>query len=299
MSVLSSRLITLSSPTARALVYPERGFQLFGFEVKHDEKWVQTIHAPMDLLEPADRRYGNPILFPAVGVSTGSTADAWDHEGKSLPMPPHGWARNVYWQIQECSDSSVTAAVVPHPGFKLGFPFDFDLRMTYRLEGSTLVIETVIRNSGTKPFPYALGFHPYLKLPLSSTSSLSRCSVDLPSATRAISTDGWRTFTKDHVPARTMRASDPDLAASFVLADSGVQFLDACDEEAGLATRVSVEQSPQPFPVWVAWNASPTAPYLCLEPWTDMPNALNRAGTLTLPAGQTHRYRMAISLRGL
>ena len=299
MSALSSRLITLSSPTARALVYPERGFQLFGFEVKHGESWVQTIHAPMDLLEPADRRYGNPILFPAVGVSNGSAPDTWNHEGKFLPMPQHGWARNVYWQIQECTDASVTAAMVPHPGFKLGFPFDFDLRMTYRIEGATLVIETAIHNGGEKPFPYALGFHPYLKLPLSPTSSLSRCYVDAPAAMRASSADGWRTFSTDHVSARTMRASDPDLAASFVLADSDVQFLDACDEGSGLATRVSVERSPRPFPVWVAWNASPTALYICLEPWTDMPNALNRAGTLELPAGQTHSYRMEISLRGL
>ncbi|MDX2024712.1 MAG: hypothetical protein SF187_31000 [Deltaproteobacteria bacterium] len=295
MLPLASRLITLSSPSAVAQIYPERGFQLFGFQVKHGDAWIETIHAVMDPFEPADRRYGNPVLFPAVGVSNGSAADAWDYEGRPLPMPPHGWARNVYWQIQEQTESSLTASVVPHPGFKLGFPFDFEVRLTYRVEGTTLHIESVVRNSGDKPFPYAFGFHPYLRIPAVSAA----CLIDLPAGTRVRSADGWRTFESEPFAARTISASDADLPSSIVLKDTGAVSLEVRDEAAQTATRVSVEGSLQPFPVWVAWNASASAPYICLEPWTDLPNALNRSGTLTLAAGQSHRYHTAISLRAL
>ena len=49
----------------------------------------------------------------------------------------------------------------------------------------------------------------------------------------------------------------------------------------------------------IIWSAAPEAPYVCLEPWTDAPNALNRPGTRTLAAGAKHRYRMTISARTL
>lgn len=299
MPALASRLIALSSPVARALVYPERGFQLFGFQVKHEDRWIETIYAPDDDVEATDRRYGNPVLFPAVGVSNGHAADSWDYQGRTLPMPSHGWARNVYWQIEDVSDSAVTAVLVPHPGFKLGFPFDFVVRMTYRLEDATLVIETSVHNTGASTFPYALGFHPYLKLPLTASSTLAECVVDLPAANRVRSMDGWRSFEATAAAARTVGVTDPELPGSILLRDGGASFLQVRDEAAALATRVSVEESPEAFPVWVVWNAAADAPYVCLEPWTDVPNALNRTSTLMLSPRQIHNYRVAISLHAL
>src|SRR5882724_1008286 len=135
MSVLASRLITITDGKSSAQVYPERGYQLLGFSTEVAGRLVDVIHAPPGDVEPADRRYGNPILFPAVGVSNGSRADAWDHDGVALPMPAHGWARNVYWQVVETKSNAVTAVCLPNPGFRLGFPFDFDLRSSYQLTG--------------------------------------------------------------------------------------------------------------------------------------------------------------------
>ena len=109
----------------------------------------------------------------------------------------------------------------------------------------------------------------------------------------------WRTITRAAAPARTISAADPELPGSIVLADTGALALEVEDEAAGLAARISLEGSEATFPTWVAWSAAPSAPYLCLEPWTDAPNALNRPGTRRLDPGQRHRYRMAISLRPL
>lgn len=298
MSIVASRFIQLSNATARAQVYPERGFQLFGFQVKRGDSWIETIHAPLIPVEAADRRYGNPVLFPAVGVSNGAHPDSWQHEGKTYPMPPHGWARNVYWQVEQVSDESLTAALVPHPGFRLGFPFDFDMRMTYSLVGAQLQLDTVIRNLGEHAFPYALGFHPYLKAPLQAGEA-QNCVVELPAGTRLRSDDGWRSFVSSPAPARRIALNDAELPGSIVLTNTGATALQVRHESSELATRVSVEGSEQDFPVWVAWTASAESPYVCLEPWTDAPNALNRQGTRQLASGQTHRYRMSLSLQNV
>jgi galactose mutarotase-like enzyme len=116
---------------------------------------------------------------------------------------------------------------------------------------------------------------------------------------RLQSPDSWRTLTRGPVAARTVLATEAELAGSIVLTETGATSLEVQDPTAGLTTRVSVEDSEQSFPVWVVWSAAPDAPYVCLEPWTDAPNALNRSGTRAIPPGATHRYRMSITVSAL
>jgi galactose mutarotase-like enzyme len=293
-----SRLLTLDDGESRALVYPEQGFQLHGFEVGlGGGRRVPAIYGPPGPLEPTDRRYGNPVLFPSVGISHGAQPDSWDHAGRALLMQQHGWARDLYWQIEAADATSVTGLLVPTSGMRAAFPFPFSLRLRYALERRVLTLDTTLTNLGSGPFPYALGFHPYLRAPLAGTRA--RCQVKIPGGTRLQTPDGWRTLTRAPAAARTAKVTDAELPGSIVIADSGARTLEVEDPEAGLTASVSVEGSEQTFPVWVVWSAAPDAPYVCLEPWTDAPNALNRTGTRTIAAGEIHRYRMAITVRSL
>jgi galactose mutarotase-like enzyme len=288
-----NRLVTLVDGETRALVYPEQGFQLHGFDVGS----TQVVHGPRGAREPADRRYGNPVLFPSVGVTSGSRPHHWDHDGQSLLMQQHGWARDLYWHVVDGDAKSITAVLTPTSGARVAFPFDFELRLRYAVAGPSLVLDTTITNTGSVAFPYALGFHPYLRAPLSGTRE--GCSIALPKGVRLQTSDNWKTIQRSDAPARTVAANHADLPGSIVLAETGATALEVVDEAARRATRVSVEDSEGTFPVWVAWSAAPDAPYVCLEPWTDCPNALSRPGTRTLAAGATQRYRMTISLRSL
>jgi galactose mutarotase-like enzyme len=288
-----NRLVTLVDGETRALVYPEQGFQLHGFDVGS----TQVVHAPRGAREPADRRYGNPVLFPSVGVTSGSRPHHWDHDGQSLLMQQHGWARDLYWHVVDGDAKSITAVLSPTSGVRVAFPFDFELRLRYAVAGQSLVLDTTIVNTGAAAFPYALGFHPYLRAPVAGTRE--RCSIALPRGVRLQTGDNWKTIQRAEAPARTVAANHAELPGSIVLAETGATSLEVVDEAAKLATRVSVEDSENTFPVWVAWSAAPDAPYVCLEPWTDCPNALSRPGTRTLAGGATARYRMTIALRSL
>jgi galactose mutarotase-like enzyme len=295
------RLVRIENERARALVYPEQGFQLHAFAVKVGGRWVDVIDGPADGREPADRRYGNPVLFPSAGVTTGAEPDRWAHGGRLLPMQQHGWARDAYWHVEAIARDAVAARLRPTTGMRVAFPFDFTLRLRYALEGDTLALDAEVTNGGATAFPYALGFHPYLRAPLASGGDRAACVVRLPTGTRLRTPDAWRTIERSPSPARAITVVDAELPGSIVLVETGATALEVEDPTAGLAARVAVEQGApfQSFPTWVVWTAAPDAPYVCLEPWTDAPNALNRPATRTIDPGAAHRYRTTISARAL
>jgi galactose mutarotase-like enzyme len=290
---LMNRLVTLTDHETRAFIYPEQGFQLHGFDVGS----TQVVYGPRGAREPLDRRYGNPVLFPSVGVSNGSRLHHWDHQGQSLLMQQHGWVRDLYWHVEESDARSITGLLTPTMGMRVAFPFDFEMRLRYSVSGPSLVLDTTISNTGKEPFPYALGFHPYLRAPVGGKREA--CKVALPKGVRLQTADNWKSAQKSDFAARTIAANDAELPGSIVLADTGARAMEVVDEAGRTATRVSVEDSEGTYPIWVVWSAAQDAQYVCLEPWTDYPNALNRPGTRTLAAGATQKYRMTISLRSL
>jgi galactose mutarotase-like enzyme len=213
-------------------------------------------------------------------------------------MPQHGWARDLYWHVDETDARSVSGLLVPTSGMRAAFPFDFELRVRYALDGSRLTLTATLVNKGGGPLPYALGFHPYLRAPLAG-GGRDDCIIRLPGGVRLQTNDGWRTITRAPAAPRTILATDAELPGSIVLVETAASSLEVEDRAALLATRVSIEESEESYPVWVVWSPAPDAPYVCLEPWTDAPNALNRRGTRTLSAGATHRYRMTIEVHEL
>jgi len=291
-SAVASRLIRIEGDGCEALVYPEQGFQLHGFRAVAGGKPVDLIFGPTGEREPFDRRYGNPVLFPSVGVTTGAEPDRWLHRGRGLPMQQHGWARDAYWHVEAADARAVTGVLVPTTGIKTSFPFGFELRLRYAIEDGALALAAELANPGDQAFPYALGFHPYLR-------ARAQSRVKLPAGTRLRTADGWRTIDRTPVAARELRVDDAERPVSIVLAETAAGALEVEDADAGIATRVATDASHESFSTWVAWTGSADHAYVCLEPWTDAPNALNRPGTRTLAPGATHRYRMTIAVRAL
>ncbi len=293
---MKSRLVEIRHGDMRALVYPERGFQLYGFERDFGRgDPFPAIYAPSLDAEPDQRRYGNPVLFPCCGISShaGGT-DLWSRAGKTWPMPGHGFARNHYWRILDAREDRVTAELTPTHGSRILFPFEFRLELTYRLDAQGLLLDARVENPGREAFPYALGFHPYLRLPRRGDGAFGKFSVELPRGTRHRSSDGWQTMSAEIFPGRLIH--NEEISDAIVLSDCAERRLRLAWEEAGRTITVSTGQSPEPFPWWAIWRPSVEAEYLCLEPWTETINALNRSATRRCAPGETHCYRMDLTI---
>jgi galactose mutarotase-like enzyme len=294
---MKSRLVNLKFKNKTAWIYPEQGLQLYGYEENLNGTVATVVDFPLNCEEPADRRYGNPILFPAPSKTFSKQGpDLWEWNGKVYRMPFHGFARNLYWRITQLTENKIQAELAKTANTTVSFPFEFKFSASYTLDDRGLVLDVLVQNLGAEPFPYGVGFHPYIKAPLGKSGTPADCTVDSPQAVRAKTTDEWKSHGLEPFAARQFRASE-DLVESFVLTQTGLKFMELHDHANKLIARVSVEQSKKDFPVWVVWNASPTAGYVCLEPWTDVPNALSRSETRTCPPGETHAYQIAFSVK--
>lgn len=297
------RTITLRAPRARARVYPELGFQLHAFDVTtHDDRALSLVQGPAPAgragaaLEPPDRRYGNPVLFPNPGVCHGEQPDTWTHAGRALPMPQHGWARNAYWQVESLSAESVTGVLLPNSGLRAVYPFEFVLRMSYRLDGTALHLHAELHNVDARPLPWALGLHPYLRAPLCAGGRAEDCAVALPACTRLTSGDGWRTVQREPFEARTLSAGWPGLSGSLLVTDLPRPALTLRDAHADAAVEVAVQADGAPLDTWVLWSPRPDSGYLCIEPWSDPPNALGSGRARALAPGDRVRHHVRIGL---
>ncbi len=94
-----------------------------------------------------------PILFPMAG---GLREDRYLLDGKSYPMPKHGYVRRLEWAVESAVDDSATFLMTQKHE---GFPFDYEYRVTFTAVGDRLQVEHTVRNTGSRTFWYGMGGH--------------------------------------------------------------------------------------------------------------------------------------------
>lgn len=113
---------------------------------------------------------GIPFLFPFVSATPGREAEFM---GKKYTMPMHGFAKDLPFDtIREeasmCEIRLASSEVTRH-----FYPYEFDLRLIYEIEGDALKTTMVVKNTGEGEMPYAAGFHPYFLTPDRSKTKFS------------------------------------------------------------------------------------------------------------------------------
>ncbi|WP_347350905.1 aldose 1-epimerase family protein [Intrasporangium sp.] len=90
----------------------------------------------------------------------------------------HGLVRWSLWELLEDERDSVTVRFRLHP--QPGWPHHLDLRTTYALDDTGLVVTTAARNVGRDPAPFGYGAHPYLSIGVAPVADVE---LTVPAAT--------------------------------------------------------------------------------------------------------------------
>jgi galactose mutarotase-like enzyme len=262
-------LLVLEDAGSRVEVAPQRGGLVTSFQV-HGRELLYL--EPATLADASKNvRGGIPVLFPSPGKLRD---DAFSYEGRRGALKQHGFARNLPWQVD-----GTTLTLEANAQTRSQFPWEFRYRLTLTLEGARLRLGIAVQNTGGEPLAFGLGFHPYFALTSKSAAQIdTRASTIFDNVTKEVK---------------------PFTGFDFTRKEQDLYLLDHGSTESALhygdGSRLAIRASSE-FTRWVIWSLS-DKDYVCIEPWSSPPDALNTGeGLLQLAPGATHEGWVELEL---
>ncbi len=217
-----------------------------------------------------------PILFPIAG---GLINDEYKLNGKTYPMPKHGFVRKLEWAVETANE---TEAVFLMNEKNEGFPFDYELRACFKLDGSKLAVTYRVSNTGSEEFAFGMGAHEAYATP----GGLEMYSIvfDAPEKLENYTLEG-NFITHEPVvmaenttvlPLKTEYFAVDALVFPY-LKSRGVTLV---HRDKGEVIRVEYPE----HDVIMFWT-KPGADYICIEPWLNAPDFVDSAWDLDKKTG--------------
>ncbi|MEK0312464.1 aldose epimerase [Cohnella sp. 56] len=265
---------------SKVTISPERGGIVIGCRL-HGEELLYLDRATY--LDPsANIRGGIPILFPICG----QLADgAYEWDGQTYRMRNHGVARTAAWEVVNAyadqGEAALTLALHSSSETLASYPFEFELHFTYRLKDGKLCIEQSYNNLSERDMPVQAGFHPYFAL---SDKKLHYTS----DATKLLD------YNDGEIKPFQGTVDLGDLVESVALLDPKTPEI-SFPSPAGRTVKLGYSDV---FGVVVLWSVQ-GKPFVCVEPWTALNEALNRKeGLILVPPGDSLDADFTIAVEG-
>jgi galactose mutarotase-like enzyme len=226
----------------------------------------------------------SPVLFPIVGALKDNT---YIYKNKRYSLPRHGFARDEEFKAENQQKDSITFLLTSSASSKEKYPFDFELRISYRLKDHSLYTHYEVKNSGNEEMYFSLGAHPAFNAPLAEGMKYDDYYIEFDQN----ETIGRWPITKDGLISgsstpllnnsnrvdltRELFAND---ALVFKQTKSSVVSLKTDKDQHGL------KFSFPGFPFLGLWT-SPGADFVCIEPWCGIADSVNHNQELTAKGG--------------
>lgn len=110
----------------------------------------------------------SPVLFPIVG---GLKENTYFYKNISYQLPRHGFAREKHFSVVEQTGTSISFSLTDDEETLIVYPFQFELRIVYTLEESTLTVGYEVKNRMNEDMYFSIGAHPAFKVPLVEATS--------------------------------------------------------------------------------------------------------------------------------
>ena len=112
--------------------------------------------------DPAYWKKHSPVLFPFIGRMKDQK---YTYRGRTFDAEKHGFVSVTDFSVE---DKGADHVVFSFSGEDKSYPFPLTFKMIYRLDENRLEMSAYIENGSDRPMPYAIGFHPGFKIPLSA-----------------------------------------------------------------------------------------------------------------------------------
>ncbi|GFH40932.1 aldose 1-epimerase family protein [Pseudolactococcus insecticola] len=226
-----------------------------------------------------------PVLFPIVGKLKNGT---YTLDKKSYQLSGHGFARDNEFELIDSDKDELVYELKDSKETKRVYPYDFRLRVSYKLTKNRLSVKWEVKNQDDKDLYFGIGAHPAFNVPLENGSfedykltispAQKREFIPLDAAAGTIKLDEKHTVTASEFPLTRELFKD-----------------DALIFETPGATQVTLSNSVNSRSVKISWENMPfvglwspyprEAPFVCIEPWCGIADDENTDGELSTKFG--------------
>ena len=295
MGQTSDELVTIASDGLTARINP------LGAEL-----WSLTDAAGGEYMTDADPAFWGghaPLLFPVVGSLSG---DVLRLDGKSYPLPRHGFARRSLFAPVHVEAGLARFRLTDSPETRSVYPFGFVLEVTFRVEGMTLHTEASVTNPNAGSLPFSFGYHPAFAWPLPGGADKAAHKLvfekDEPQDVRRVSRDTGLLLDSGEptaIAGRELALSEDLFRADAMIWDKLSSRSLAYGAEGGAWLDIAFPDTPS-LGVWQV----PGAGYICIEPWAGHADPegfagdfREKPGVVLLEPRATRSFRMDVSVR--
>lgn len=113
--------------------------------------------------DPAFWAKRSPVLFPVVGTLKNNT---YFYNNTAYELGRHGFAREMEFEKESQQFDAIGFLLKSNGDTLKHFPFAFEFRITYQLEGYDLKTTYSVKNLSAGEMYFSVGGHPAFKLPL-------------------------------------------------------------------------------------------------------------------------------------
>lgn len=201
-----------------------------------------------------------PILFPIIGRLID---DKYTLDGKEYDMPKHGFARKLPWEFLGAEGDSMCFRLSDSAETREGYPYCFDLIVTYTLKDNRVVVSHDITNKNDKVMYFSIGAHPAFNckigdvLTFDENETLYTEKIDLVKSLRLPEKTLVLDNEKDIVVTEDVFNED-----ALILSDIKSENITLNLSEGNRKILFNLGGAPY-LGIW----AKPGAPYVCIEPW--------------------------------
>ncbi len=272
-------LFTLQNEQCRVQVQA-RGAELSSF-VRLD------LAGGLEYIWPADPAYWNrhaPVLFPIVGRLPDNR---YQHEGRTYELGQHGFARDQDFALLRQSEFELVFELRSDDASRAVYPFEFALRISYRLAGTTLTVGWEVESTGPAGLLFSIGAHPAFRCPLLPGEAFEDYDFvfDHPvTLERHLLQNGLLSGETEPLLARqTELPLSYELFAQDALVFKQFDFtqLTLRSRRSGHSVRVRFDG----FPYLGLWTKGPGAGFVCIEPWQGIAGSTSGSGELAEKEG--------------
>lgn len=224
-----------------------------------------------------------PVLFPIVG---GLIDDAFIYKGETYHLEKHGFARDTDFEVESSTATSAIFLLRSNEETLKSYPFAFELRLKYSLDGNKVNLEYNVSNPAQSPMYFSIGSHPAFKVPLTEGGYEDHSLV----FSEVENADSWG------VSGNYLTTPDKyldnqkklDLKHELFYNDA-VIFKDLKSTSISIVNNKNAHgltYTFEGFPYMGLWAAK-DAPFVCIEPWCGIPDGINHDQNLENKEGIT------------